>query len=196
MSPLIHRDRRPRAGGLAAALAMLLAVTPALASGPLSGRVLGPAGVTPITQARVTLYHLASGTTYTTEATAGEGAFDLPGLPAGEFDLAVVTERGLWLADAPLTLAEGEARSLSLSLRELAYWEGADQPSPRTSPLGENIVGKAVVLEEGPAGGLEAPAGNKKKIAWGVGAGLGVLALALLAADDSDGQSAASPFTP
>jgi len=96
--------------------------------------------------------------------------------------------------DQPVSLeVEGE-RVLSFALRERAYWEGADQVPPRESPLGENIVGTAVILESEEAAAAKAPGRKRQVLIWSL-VGVGVLALVFLAADDEK-KDAASPFTP
>jgi hypothetical protein len=174
--------------------AFLLALAGPALAGQVDGQVLGPAGVTPLTNARVTFYNLSSGESYTSQPTGDDGSYVTTDLPAGSYDVAVQTERGVWLADEPMTLGEGESRTLAFSLRELAYWEGEDPPSGRSIPVDQSVVGRAVLLdsdgEEGPP-----PSGRQRKIWMGVGIGLGVLAVALLAGDNSSSNEA-SPFTP
>jgi len=170
----------------------LLMAGPALA-GQVDGQVLGPAGVTPLTSATVTFYNLQTGASYTSQPTGDDGSFVTADLPAGSYDVSVQTARGLWLVDEPVSLGEGETRTLAFSLRELAYWEGAEQAPDRAVPPGETIVGRAVILDSSDEAGPP-PSGRKTKIWVGVGIGLGVLALALLAGDNSDEE--ASPFTP
>jgi len=163
-------------------------------AGQIDGQVLGPAGVTPLTNATVTFYNLTSGESYTSQPTGADGSYVTADLPAGSYDVAVQTERGLWLVDEPMTLGEGESRTLAFSLRELAYWEGGDPPSGRAIPEDQDIAGRAVILD---SSGKDAPppSGRQRKIWTGVGIGLGVLALALLAGDNSSSDEA-SPFTP
>jgi hypothetical protein len=179
---------------IAAVLGLLGAPVATHASTTVRGRVLGPAGVTPIQDAHVTFYNLVTGTTFRADATTTDGEYTLPGLGEGRYDVAVVTDRGLWMVEQPVTLeAEGE-RVLSFALRERAYWEGADQVPPRESPLGDNIVGTAVILES-EATAMAAPPGRKRQIILWSLVGAGVLALVFLAADD-DEKGDASPFTP
>jgi hypothetical protein len=175
---------------------LLVLASPALA-GQIDGQVMGPAGVTPITSAVVTFYNLDDGSSSTSLPTGAEGSYVTADLPAGRYDVAVQTERGLWLVDDPIELAKDETRTLSLSLRELAYWEGADQPPESTVTSGETVVGRAVILDTSTKAGAP-PTGRQRKIWTGVGIGLGVLALALWAGDtgSDDDQGEASPFTP
>jgi hypothetical protein len=183
--------------GLAAATLLGLLVAPSAvhASTTVRGRVLGPAGVTPIQDAHVTFYNLVTGSTHRSNATTTDGDYTLAGLAEGRYDVAVVTERGLWMVEQPVTMeAEGE-RVLSFALRERAYWEGADQVPPRESPLGENIVGTAVILESEEAAAAKEPGRKRQILIWSL-VGAGVLALVFLAADDDDESGDASPFTP
>jgi hypothetical protein len=186
-----------RRGLAVATLLGLLAVpTAALATAAVRGQVLGPAGVTPIPDAVVNFYNLVTGMTYRSEPTTTTGDFNLTGLHEGSYDVAVETDRGLWLVERAITIQPDDERVLSFALRERAYWEGADQVPPRTTPLGENIVGTAVILEsEDQAGG--APVSNRRRQAliWS-GVGAGVLLLVLIAGDDDDDRDEVSPFTP
>ncbi len=183
-------------GGRLAVVALILAagVGGARAGTSISGQVLGPAGVTPIPQAQVTFYNLATGMTYRSDPAGPEGRYALADLAPGRYDVAVETPRGLWLVDRPITLHEGEVRTFSFALRERAYWEGADAPTPRSTPLGDNVVGTAVILEEERNRG--APPGRARKLALiGTASGVGILALALLAGDDDENPQA-SPSAP
>jgi hypothetical protein len=184
-----------RRGLVTATLLGLLAAPSAVqASIMVRGRVLGPAGVTPIQDAHVTFYNLVTNSTHRSEATTTDGEYTLPGLAEGRYDVAVVTDRGLWMVDQPVTLeVEGE-RVLSFALRERAYWEGADQVPPRESPLGENVVGTAVILESEEAAAGKAPGRKRQIIIWSL-VGATVIALVFLAADDEKSGDA-SPFTP
>jgi hypothetical protein len=183
--------------GLAGATLLGLLAAPSLvqASTTVRGRVLGPAGVTPIQDAHVTFYNLITGSTHRSEATTTDGEYTLAGLAQGRYDVAVVTERGLWMVEQPVTMdIEGE-RVLSFALRERAYWEGADERPPRESPLGENVVGTAVILESEEGAAAKPPGRKRQILIWSL-VGAGVLALVFLAADDDDERGDASPFTP
>jgi hypothetical protein len=174
--------------------AVLLSMAgPALAA-QVEGRILGPAGVTPITGAIVTFHNLSSGVTQVAEPSAADGSFLVPELPAGRYDIAVRTDRGLWLANQPVFFGADEVKTLSFALRERAYWEGADEMPQGTAPVAQDVVGVAVLLESEKKPTSTHP-GRKRNILIGTGIGLGVLILALVAGD-SDSNDEASPFSP
>jgi hypothetical protein len=179
---------------MATLLGLLALPGAAQASTTVRGRVLGPAGVTPIQDAHVTFYNLITQSTHRSDATTTDGEYTLPGLAEGRYDVAVVTDRGLWMVEQPVNLGTEGERVLSFALRERAYWEGADQVPPRESPLGENIVGTAVILESEEAAAAKVPGRKQKILIWSL-VGAGVLALVFLAADDEESRDA-SPFTP
>lgn len=162
----------------------------------VAGRILGPAGVTPITGATITFHHLGSGSTITSEPSTADGSYGIPSLPAGRYDIAVRTGRGLWLVDQPVVFTADEAKTLSFALRERAYWEGADKVPQRTTPPDPEVVGVAVLLESEREATTRHPR-RRRNILMGTGIGLGVLALAHLASGNNQGSGPeASPFTP
>jgi len=179
--------------GAVAVLVFLVAPTLSQAAATtLQGRVLGPAGVTPMPGAVVKFYNLVTGTLYRSEATDADGGYVLPGLGEGRYDVAIETDRGLWMVDRTVELGAAGRRNMSFALREKSYWEGGGTVPPRSSPIGDNFVGMAVILEDDDkAAGV--PTGRGKKIGIGVGVAGGVLAVALIAGDD---DKKASPFTP
>ena len=127
--------------------AVLLPMAGSAQAAQVEGRILGPAGVTPITGAIVTFHNLGSGVSQVAEPSAADGSFLVPDLPAGQYDIAVRTGRGLWLANQPLLFNADEVKTLSFALRERAYWEGADEMPQGTAPVAQDVVGVAVLLE-------------------------------------------------
>lgn len=176
--------------------ALLLPMAGPVFAAQVEGRILGPAGVTPITGAIVTFHNLGSGASQVAEPSAADGSYSLANLPPGRYDIAVRTGRGLWLANQPLLFGVDEVKTLSFALREKAYWEGADQVPRRTTQLEENVVGVAVLLENENKPTPTHP-GRRRNILIGTGIGLGVLIIALVAGDSgSDSNGEASPFAP
>ncbi|MFQ5669553.1 MAG: carboxypeptidase-like regulatory domain-containing protein [Acidobacteriota bacterium] len=180
---------------VAACLALAPGSSRSLAATTVHGRVLGPSGVTAMSGASVTFYHLATGATYRSEPADATGAYALPGLPEGRYDVAVETDRGLWLVEKPVDLGADTDRTLSFALHEHAYWEGTAAGSPRSTPLGDKFVGMALILESEKKGGA-VPAGRGRRIGIGLGVGGGVLALALAGGGNGGGNGEASPFMP
>ncbi|MFQ5719088.1 MAG: carboxypeptidase-like regulatory domain-containing protein [Acidobacteriota bacterium] len=186
LSPIISR--------LALAGIGLASATLALAGSTASGHVLGPAGVTPIPGARVVFYNVLTGITTQSDPTDDTGAYDVSDLEAGRYDVAVDTERGLWLVERPLEIGAGETREMTFALRESTYWEGTHHQPPRTSPIGSKIVGTAVLLETEKGSPERWPKERRRKVILGSAIGGGVIAVALAAGDN--GSSNASPSMP
>lgn len=175
---------------------MLLATAGPVLAAEVEGRILGPAGVTPITRAVVTFHHLNSSMSVVSSPTAADGSYTVLDLPAGEYDIAVSTGRGLWLANESLVVGAGELQTLSFALRERAYWEETgEMPQPATTLPDQEIIGIAVLLErENKLSDLHP--GRKRNLLIGAGIGIGVLALALASGDSGGNDSEASPFVP
>ncbi len=175
--------------------ALLLPVAGPVLAAQVEGRILGPAGVTPITGAIVTFHHLGSGVSQVSAPSALDGSYSVPDMPAGRYDIAVRTGRGLWLANQSLDFGADEVRTLSFALRERAYWEGADEMPQPAAPFDQDVVGVAVLLESENKPTSHHP-GRKRNILIGTGIGLGVVAIAFVAGDDSSNNNEASPFVP
>ena len=190
-----RRLRNPRY--LTVALVMLCLILSGtgvvLAASTIGGRVMGPAGVTPVPNATVIFYNLLTGLTTRSSPTTVTGEFAVPALEQGRYDVAVKTDRGLWMVERPLEIGGGETRRMSFALRESTYWENTGQQPPRTSPIGDNIIGTAVVLEQERDIPGRWPKERRRKLALGTSIGGGVLGLALVFGNGDDG---ASPFTP
>ena len=175
--------------------ALLLPMAGPVLAAEVEGRILGPAGVTPITGAVLIFHHLGSGVSRTSEPTASDGTYLVFDLPPGQYDVAVRTGRGLWLADQTLSFRDDEAKTLSFSLRERAYWEESGKMPQQTIPLDQEVVGVAVLLESEDRAVPGHP-GRGRKIFTGAGIGVGVLLVALLAGGSSNNGDEASPFVP
>jgi hypothetical protein len=175
--------------------ALLLPVAGPVLAAQVEGRILGPAGVTPIPGAIVTFHHLSTGVSQVSDPSAMDGSYLVPNMPAGRYDIAVRTGRGLWLANQPLLFGADEVKTLSFALRERAYWEGADELPGRAAAMDENVVGIAVLLE-GENNSTTTHPGRKRTILVSTGIGIGVLALALAAGGSASSNAEASPFMP
>jgi hypothetical protein len=197
-----RRTCRPLALLLALALALPLWASPAVAKkkkqdAPQGSRIYGKiheadgragrAGVI------VHAYHLATGKTYSSEPSAKDGSFDIPGLPIGYFEIVVETDDGAFVGEQIVgTSPAGKALVL---LRLLSY---DDQPDS----FWATHERREVPGSEDPASGLAALLRKKrgaefwkspKGVAIMVGAGTGAL---LLLVSSSDDDPDASPFIP
>ena len=194
-SPCCGRARR-FAATLMTVFTVLAGVPAALAASSVAGRVLGPAGVTPVPDARVVFFNVVTTVTTRSEPTDVTGEYALPDLESGRYDVVVETARGLWMVERAVELSSSELRQMSFALRESTYWEGDASPPPRTSPVSGDVVGTAVILEQEKGSPDRWPKEKKRKVILGTAVGGGVLALALAAGGSSSTGSSASPFTP
>ena len=64
--------------------------------------------------------HLATKTLYTSAETSERGRYVLADLPAGTYDLAVITDRGAYAVDSLVTLAPGESKNINFAVRPAA----------------------------------------------------------------------------
>lgn len=134
-------------------LAVLLALC---ASGPLaaelrpktgdarlSGKIVGADGES-LSGATLIAYHLESESTFRSEPTHGDGAYEISGLPFGYFDLAVESSAGLYVADLVVNVAPSSKTVVVLDLSA-----GGPDPALRDFP-GSNAtpVGVASVREK------------------------------------------------
>ena len=166
---------------------IVLLATPGVPAATVSGRVFGPAGVTPVSDARVVFYNLQTGVSTRSEPTSLAGEYRLVGLKGGPFHVAAVADDGLWPVEQTVELGRREIRTISFALREKTYWQGAWRQPALTSPLGNKIIGPAVILEQETTAPERSRRKRRRKVALGVAIGGLILGLALAAGDDSDG---------
>jgi len=125
-------------------LTTFLAVTafPVLAvdGASLSGRIVAADGVTPRAGVVVALFDEQSRTTYRSDPSSTEGAFNIAEAPAGSYRMLAETSEGAYLASNQFQLEPGQNRPVSLSL------------DPQTDPTGD----------EGGAGGEGDPAADEQ----------------------------------
>jgi hypothetical protein len=170
-----------------------LLAPPVRAATGAHGTIRAADGGVPLAGARVKLFHLGTSALFLAEPSGPKGEWSLTDLPDGEFDLAVETARGLWLADHLVTLRPGHDPELSITLRERAYWEGTERMPERATPLGTEFIGLALI-ETGAKTGA-AGSGRGRKVGLAVGLGAGLLAAALSGGGGGD-QPPASPSVP
>mgnify|MGYP001584423150 CR=1 FL=1 len=123
------------------------ASTIASGAAEISGMILLPDGLTPVTGVRVKAANLETKQVYSSEKTSQDGVYRLASLPAGAYDLAVETPDGLYASDALVDAVAGKRQVVSLAIRKGAQpgvREGRDEP-PK------------------PAEGEPAPEGEKKE---------------------------------
>jgi len=176
-----------------AALAVLTLIPAAAGAGTLEGRVVDSTGQTPVPEAIVHVFHLSDGTLFSSGPTGPDGAYRIESLPAGPYDVAVETLRGLWLGEAIVTLPDKESTARTFSLRERAYWEGLERMPARETAIPGNIIGMAMTM---PSEDQAAAWSTKKKaLVWGLIGG-GAALLLLSSGNGGDDEPPASPSMP
>jgi hypothetical protein len=164
-----------------------LLTPPALAAesgSPLTGKIFGPDGKTPLQGVTVRAYHLASEQIFTSAPTNGSGQYELAQLPPGYYDLAVETADGLFVGDQVVNVGTTGRAVFSMTVAE-PNAEDAPHSFPGTD---ETPAGVASVRQhKSRTGGFWNSPGGVSLIA---GAG----ALGLLAIGGGDGDS--SPSSP
>jgi hypothetical protein len=108
---------------LAASLVLLFPVTtsPVLAgasTASLSGQLFSVVSSEPLVGAKLHLQDPATGRSYVSSPTEADGRVDVAQLPPSSYRIAVESNGGLYVVDAPVKLDAGEARSVRLSVRE------------------------------------------------------------------------------
>ncbi len=83
----------------------------------LSGKILRTGTGDPVQGAVVKLNHRSEGKIYSSTQADAQGAYSLSDIPAGTYDLAIETDGGLFLVNAPVSLTSGEKREASFSLQ-------------------------------------------------------------------------------
>jgi hypothetical protein len=198
------KERRMRSSlrALVAAITVLAmplsGIAPALAQAPaagaLGGKVVAQAGG-PIEGAIVLVSSLDDQSEHTSEPTGADGTYELSGLPAGDYRIAVRTGSGLYLGAQSLKVSGIGGQSYSFRIE--------DRPQAEMLSLAE---------KEGDEQGEEAAAKVKKRRKAGAGPHMGwnnpllVVAAGLVfvvgtgalieAVDDEDEDSDGSPSGP
>ena len=144
----------------------------------ISGIILLPDGLTPITGVKVKAANLETKQIYSSEKTALDGVYKLASLPAGSYDLAVETPDGLYASDAVVDAVAGKRQVVSLAIRKTAGVQEEPQkpPEPPENPPAEGEE-KPQKPEEPPAEPEPEPAKGTKegKSFWRSPLGAGIL---------------------
>ncbi len=103
----------------ALAIAIVLAPIPtaaASAPGTLSGRLVAADTKAPLAGARLHVGDPRSNAVRSSAPTGADGSFEIAGLPAAAYEIAVESRGGLYVVDSPLRLEPGEHRTVQLSV--------------------------------------------------------------------------------
>lgn len=121
----------------------------------LSGHVYSASGETPLTGVTVYASQPETGEIYSSEPTTDRGAFNIPEIPAGKFELGVAIDQGLYLIDSPLTLAPAQSQHVNIAVNEKKKDESGATVVPKSAkPRGWSnpvvaaliVVGGAVII--------------------------------------------------
>jgi hypothetical protein len=126
--------RRRLAAMLVFTTACLCLNLPALAADTamLQGRVVAADGVTPVSEAIVTLVDVSGERTFSSSPTGEAGTFRLDSAPAGSYALVVDSRDGAYLAASEVALQAGENPPVALAIK--AGDSGSGQIPPPPSP--------------------------------------------------------------
>lgn len=83
----------------------------------LSGKILINGSAAPAEGAIVKLAEHEEGTLYQSAKADAKGSYAIEGLPAGAYDVAVETSKGLFVVGAPITLSTGTDHKATFALR-------------------------------------------------------------------------------
>jgi hypothetical protein len=106
------------------------------ASATLSGRLVTAGTLAPITGARLHLEDAARGTFFASSPSGTDGRFDVAGLPAASYRVAVESEGRLYVVDSPLRLEAGQDRQVQLAVRADATPAGKDDDDDSSGATG------------------------------------------------------------
>lgn len=84
----------------------------------LSGHVLSAESLEPLPGVLVHVGNPKTGAIQSSAPTASDGSFSLSMLPPANYELAVQSDRGLYVVNSSLHLSPGEARRVSVGLRK------------------------------------------------------------------------------
>ena len=174
--------------GPGSALTALAQETPVAPSGrgSIGGELFQADGSTPLEGARAYAINVKTGQRYVSEVTKRGGNYDIKGLPAGTYDVAVEINGEIFVADNLVDLSQGESVSLSYSVEPMrpANRALAGLAQPRGSAA---VMGVFKANATAAPGFWSSPGGITLLSILGVGA-------VLLLLDDDDKE--ASPSTP
>ena len=118
----------------AMAIAIVLAPIPAAAAtapGTLSGHIVAADSKAPLAGARLHVGDPRSNAVRSSAPTGADGRFEVAGLPAAAYEIAVESRGGLYVVDSPLRLEPGEHRTVQLAI---ASGQEAPTAPPGSAP--------------------------------------------------------------
>jgi uncharacterized surface anchored protein len=155
----------------------------------LQGRILRASTGAPLQGAVVKLALRSDAKAFESAKTDEKGGYTIPSLPAGNYDVAVEADGGMYIVPAPMALQAGEQRSLSLSVMPK---EATAEP---TAPSGGGEAPKGGQGAAKPAT-TAAKTGGFLHSAWGgavLVVGSAVVIGAVVNSADNDNPASASP---
>ena len=140
----------------------------------LSGHVYTSGSDAPLTGVTVYAAQPETGEIFSSQPTTDQGAFTIAEIPAGTVELGVAIGKGLYLVEAPVTLAPAQSQHVNISVTEKK----------------DDNSGSAVVPESAKAKGWN----NPVVAALIVVGGAVIIGLIVEAATDDDDEPSGSPF--
>ena len=93
----------------------------------IQGTILAADGLTAVPGVSVKAAHMATKKVFASDVTTKDGSYALTGLPAGQYDLAVETKEGLYVADVFVNAQPGTRTVVSLALKIVADDEEGEE---------------------------------------------------------------------
>lgn len=121
----------------------------------LTGSILLANGDVPLAGAKLHVGDRRSGAVFSSQPTGPDGAFFVGDLPGATYELAVESDRTLYVISQPIQLASGETRGLKIAVNGQTEPTGkgkkgqtAKKPRPWSNPVTATLlaVGSAVVV--------------------------------------------------
>jgi len=106
--------------GLIATLPMMLQPVAAQELTPMQGSVFAGKAGHPLVGARVHLVQSGTERVFTSSLTDVEGRFEMEGLPAAAYEVAIEIDGGVYLVEQPVVVTAGSGAKLNLLVPQLA----------------------------------------------------------------------------
>jgi len=101
---------------IASLQALMLPAAVADTGASVRGTILSAGEQAPLEGAKLHLGDPKTGEIYSSAPADAEGAFEVNGVPAATYEMAVESDGGLYMVQTPLTLAPGQTQSVNLAV--------------------------------------------------------------------------------
>jgi hypothetical protein len=146
------RNTHTRICAVTLVVALHLIYLPAPTAGDeagITGNILRAEGQSPVAGAVVHATDPVTETSFASVPTKSDGSFELNGMPASSYVLAVEVDGGLYVVEVPVKLVPGQSRSVQLAVNpNLAPAAGGLKTTIKNNPLTATliIIGGATAL--------------------------------------------------